>query len=813
MQKRKRVIILGDFNINVLNADQTAMKYKEELQTCGYRLLNKVDESYCTRETATTKTIIDHVSTNLADVKFHLAIIATAMSDHNQIYLEVKKHEPTPPRRIKYEAIDYEKLYKTVREWNTTNEDDLYQLLEQKLLSSINSSKITKYKILNPPRQDWINRTIINLINKRNILWNMHKKTVNDQLLQEKFINQRNEANQFIQQTKSAYYQNAFDQCKKNPKKMWSLINDLSRNKVREPPAPSKLLMPSGALTDQTDICECFNDFFSNIGSVLASQIPSQYHNNLTHTKGTQATGTLDTLSQLRPCTINEVEKIIENLKLNTSSGIDGINTKSIKCVKDLILDEITNCINKNLELGTFPDSLKIAKVSPIHKNGSKSDPGNYRPISVLPVLSKIFERVLYNRLDEHLGAQNFLYKQQYGFRPKSNTLSATVDLITKIKISIDKKQVALGIFVDLKKAFDTISHKLLLKKLNDIGVTGSALDMFKSYLSNRFQVVKINETQSSPRAVSFGIPQGSILGPLLFLIYINNIHEIGLKGDVSLYADDTALFYFGHSVDAVMSDAQDDLNLLNKWFQYNLLTINIAKTNYIIFAAKNKKISHQSKLTINNKIIKKVGHEKYLGLILDSHLNWKPHIERVRSKLTSLTGALRSVVRCFPRQVRYNIYNTLIKPHLDYLVEVWGTAAKTNIETLQIAQNKLIKTLFQYDYSTQTQKIYSETKLMNISQTYIFNTCILIRKILNRDIHTQIHFTRKHQKHKIGLRNANDIQLYSPRTNYGKKNLMYEGAALYNKLPNNIKNAKSMSIFKKLLKLHILNQNKASAP
>uniref|UniRef100_A0A2A4JSM7 RH2 domain-containing protein n=1 Tax=Heliothis virescens TaxID=7102 RepID=A0A2A4JSM7_HELVI len=170
LHKRKRAIVFGDFNINLLNLDQTTINYKEELQTSGHRLLNKIEENYCTRETSKTKTIIDHVSTNLKDTNFHLAVIASAMTDHNQLYLEIKKYQPEPPRKVKYEAINYEKLYSTVEEWKNTNENNLYQLLEEKLLSSINSSKITKTKVLNPPRQDWIKKTIINLINKRNIL-------------------------------------------------------------------------------------------------------------------------------------------------------------------------------------------------------------------------------------------------------------------------------------------------------------------------------------------------------------------------------------------------------------------------------------------------------------------------------------------------------------------------------------------------------------------------------------------------------------------------------------------------------------------
>lgn len=510
-------------------------------------------------------------------------------------------------------------------------------------------------------------------------------------------------------------------------------------------------------------------------------------------------------LSRLEPTTADEISKIIDSLDCNTASGIDRISTKALKCVKNLILIELTECVNKCLERGTFPNNLKVAKVSPIFKSGSKSDPGNYRPISVLPIVSKVFERILYNQLEAFLDAKKIIYSKQYGFRRTSNTLSATIDLITKLKINIDQKNIGLGVFVDLKKAFDTVSHDLLLVKLEALGITGIALKIFKSYLSDRTQIVKIDRYQSQPSSITFGVPQGSILGPLLFLIYINDMKDIGLKGDITLYADDTSLFYFGMSVDQVIMDAQSDLNLLHKWFQLNLLTVNIEKTHYVIFKAKNKMINEYEPLKLNNQILTRSKSEKYLGLLIDEKLTWKPHIERVRNKLSSLTGSLRGAARCLPLNTRYVIYNALVKPHIDYLIEIWGSAANTNLRPIQRAQNKIVKVLFQYKHLTPSYKLYKETKLLSIHQTYVYLTCILIRKILTKDLHTQISFTKKKQFQKMKLRNANNLVLHAPRTDYGKKSLMFDGAKLYNKLPNDIKDSQSLKSFKKLLKYFVV--------
>lgn len=232
-------------------------------------------------------------------------------------------------------------------------------------------------------------------------------------------------------------------------------------------------------------------------------------------------------------------------------------------------------------------------------------------------------------------------------------------------------------------------------------------------------------------------------------------------------------------------------------------------KTHYVIFAAKNKKISDFQPLEINKLEINKSDSEKYLGLILDSGLTWKLHISKIRSKLTSLNGALRRIVRNLPLNVRHTIYNSLVKTHIDYLIEIWGAAAKSNLKILQTAQNKLIKTLFNYDYLTPSVQLYKNVKLMNIDNTFKYFTCILIRKILTNDIRTGITFKTKAQHTQLKrLRNANNIILRSPRTNYGKNNIYFQSAQIYNKLPNNIKEAKTLNTFKNLLKIHLLGKN-----
>lgn len=603
---------------------------------------------------------------------------------------------------------------------------------------------------------------------------------------------------------KQEYYHKLFKNTYNEPKKMWELINSLAVNRIKNSIAPPKLISGSSPITDGTAICDLFNSYFSSIGADLANQIPLKYHTDTSKILMYGNSHKHDlALTTFRPCSKDEINKIIDALNTNTSTGLDGFSTKAIKCVKHLIADKLSLSINTSLELGIFPDSLKIAKVSPIYKCGSKTDPSNYRPISVLPVVSKIFERILYDRLSEYLTEKQILIDEQYGFRPKCNTLTAAIDLISKIKTNIDKKNIAIGIFIDLKKAFDTVSHEKLILKLKDIGIDGPALSIFKSYLENRSQIVKIDNFMSSPQNISYGIPQGSILGPLLFLIYINNINKIGLTGHLTLYADDTCLFYFDKSIHDIINDAQKDLDIINEWLLHNLLTINTTKTSYIILAAKNKTIPQFEPLRINNKIIERSHQEKYLGLLIDDKLTWQPHIDHLKSKLTSTLGALRKISHCLPKTIKPIIYNSLVKSHLDYLIEIWGSAAPTNLSPLQRIQNKIIKVLFHYSYDTPTQQLYKKTKLFNIAQLYKYNTCLLIKKIISNKIKSNIQLNFKTNLH--SSRRPNQIEITKSRTKFGTKTIQFEGAMMFNNLPNEIRTTKSVDSFKHKLKAHII--------
>ena len=291
-------------------------------------------------------------------------------------------------------------------------------------------------------------------------------------------------------------------------------------------------------------VADQLNNFFVNVGPLTESSIPTS--ENISPLKFVKQRNQLDFL--LAHVSDEEVLDIINVLE-NKSTGPASIPVKLLKLIPDLIIIPLCKLINLSFVSGTFPDPLKIVKVRPIHKNGSTQDMNNYRPISLLSIFDKIMEKIMHNRLYHFLEVNNILYSKQFGFRKNNSTVNALIKITEKIKESIDKGKYGCGIFIDLRKAFDTVNHEILLFKMEHYGIRGSTLQWFKSYLHERKQYVYINGECSELKPISCGVPQGSVLGPLLFLIYINDLPNISKKLDLYLFADDTNIYYEDQSL------------------------------------------------------------------------------------------------------------------------------------------------------------------------------------------------------------------------------------------------------------------------
>ena len=405
-------------------------------------------------------------------------------------------------------------------------------------------------------------------------------------------------------------------------------------------------------------------------------------------------------------------------MKPKTSCGIDNLNSEFIRKIKLSIKEPLSKLINISLETGNVPNTLKIAKVIPIYKNKSPEQYANYRPISLLPSLSKVLEKIIHKRLYNFINSQNLFYDCQYGFRPKFSTIHAITQLSAEILKAFDDKQYTTGVFLDLSKAFDTINHNTLLKKLEHYGVRGVALEWFRSYLCGRKQYVHFNGENSNQHDVTCGVPQGSVLGPLLFIVYTNDLPNALNDSHSILCADDTTIYHSSNDPKLSANILAADLKLLTDWFRANKLSLNISKTNYMIFSHTQQELP-DIELKIGAETINRVNEIKFLGVYIDSKLNWNKQLIHCKNKLSSGLYALKTVKHLLPTKQLKSLYYTLIHPYLNYGTILWGSASKNNLKKVQILQNKAIRSLTNSKYNHPTTPLYKATKITPLNELY----------------------------------------------------------------------------------------------
>lgn len=387
-----------------------------------------------------------------------------------------------------------------------------------------------------------------------------------------------------------------------------------------------------------------------------------------------------------------EILNLINDLDNTASCGHDEIPISVIKSVAPIISEPLSLIINHSIDKAIFPDSLKIAKVIPLHKSGPKNNPSNYRPISLLNTLSKIFEKVIYNRLLNFVNKHNILYNNQFGFRKNHCTEHALIKLVDTITEALDNNKVVCSVFIDLKKAFDTIDNNILIQKLYNYGIRGNCLNLIKSYLTNRYQYVSIANLNSNLASISLGVPQGSILGPILFILYINDIHNASIISNPILFADDTTSTYVANNVAALNTTINEDLEKLYNWLNTNKLSLNITKTNYILFR-KSRFKQHDPifNIQLNQQPIISAKSVCILGVTLDQNLSFKTHLDNIRKKLSSSLYILIKIRDKISKNLALQLYHSLFETHLNYCVSIWGSSCNAYLHPIQILQNKFL--------------------------------------------------------------------------------------------------------------------------
>lgn len=440
-------------------------------------------------------------------------------------------------------------------------------------------------------------------------------------------------------------------------------------------------------------------------------------------------------------------------------------------------------------ETGIFPDSLKIARICPIHKGGAEGDISNYRPISVLPVLSKVFEGAINIRLEKFFAKYGVISDMQFGFQKGKSTEDALLSIKHDIIHNFEHRLYTLGLFVDLRKAFDSVCHDVLLIKLKRYGVRGVVLKLIESYLSNRLQYVSVHQGTTTKIVIKQGVPQGSILGPLLFLVYINDLCSIYNSPKLIMYADDTNIFFTARTLTELQEIVNKYMESLSDWLHANRLQLNTNKTKYIIFAPINKPMKNDIHITFRGTPLKQEVKQKFLGVWFQENLSWNTHIDNLALELSRSLGCLYRISSLIPLWLKVSLYYTLFYSRLSYCILVWGTTSSRNYLRILKFQKRVLRLLERYAGHPQdlpTGPLFVKYSLLRADEIYCFK---LLQYVQKHKLHA---FSNPAETHTLALRRQ-ERRKPRTRTNYGKQHLNYQIPVLLNKLPDDVDLNKSI--------------------
>ena len=594
----------------------------------------------------------------------------------------------------------------------------------------------------------------------------------------------KNYVNSLIKSTKAEYFKtklgntkNSYDSCQ--------TINSLL-NKKSKTTEVNQLKMDNRIITGDQNIAACFNDYFATIGSKLAENITEN---------GADPLGFVSPIKNdfcFKNINVSELSDTLAQIKTKKSLGIDGISIKLLKAAGDIILDSLGTIFNLSLQTGIYPDDWKLAKVSPIFKDGVKTECGNYRPISVISTIAKLFEKLVCNQLKTYMMNNNIITKNQSGFREHHSTETALLDLTNDWLHNMDNGLLNGVLFLDFKKAFDSVNHNILLSKLELYGIRGTSLKWFRSYLSNRKQICSINGKQSDVNDLKCGVPQGSNLGPFLFLLYINDLPRCLQTTKARLFADDTTLSISASTVDEIESKLNHDLLNVNEWLIANKLTLNETKTEFMIIGSRQRVPSFEQGpiIKLGNQVIKRVPNKKTLGVILNEHLTWNKHIDEQNKKISNNIALLRRAKSFVPEHILNKMYNAFVIPNFYYCSTVWNDGHKNKLTKLSKLQKKAARVITGASYDERSNEIFRKLDWMPIHKSLSIRENIVTFKALTANSPNYLTEMFNFCSNETYNLRSNFCQLFleKPNTNFLKKSFSYRAAKSWNNLPDNIR-------------------------
>lgn len=805
------IFCLGDFNIDFFNTSSVEFKFLDNImQAFGLEQVMKK----ATRIAENSSTLLDLILTNKSDVVINADVInLPQFSDHHLVYCLVdmpivRKNNPQfiLSRNIKNINLDEFDASARSINWNSLQYfesiDEKIAFLENNIISLFNIHaplrKIRVTKKFNP----WVTPNIKRMMVIRDRALSDYKfslKNINATLLQtnakwEFYKEMRNFVTASIRREKKAYIENILSNNRNNSKILWNSLEKLNiHTKRHNSEIPSDLLNP-----------DAINNFFMTTINRSPADIDTiEYFNKNKHNN-------LKEDLHFKIVTADEVRKTVFEINTN-AKGVDGISVEMLKMCLPYCCNAITHVINFSLIHSVVPERWKHALITPIPKKDKISQLNELRPISILPVMSKVIEKIVYSQLKSHVDQANVLPVRQSGFRPGHSTTTALLDVVDDMLGAIDKSEVTISIMLDYSKAFDSIDHCLLLAKLNYYGLSKNALVWFNQYLSGRLQQVQLlieeGKIFSDPALITTGVPQGSILGPLLFIIYTSDIIK-EIKSKTHCYADDQQLYlsFVPNESQFAFQQLNNDLENINKWSNNNALSLNPAKTTAMLIGSAKQcaKLDVEKQLILNNIFLIFHNDCKNLGLTIDDKLSFTPHVNNVLKIAYARLKSLYKFKFVVSTEIKLKLIESLILSLFDYCDVVYGPCLLVyDAQRVQVLQNACMRfacNVKRRDHITPYYEKYSINK-MNIRRS-VHYSCI-VRKIIqtNNPPYLRFKLIFGDDIHKRNMRNTHLLHVPQHSTSSFKGSFTYYASFIYNSIPLPIKNIASYNTFKKEVK------------
>ena len=749
-EKNKKIYIAGDFNYDLLkysNHGKTADFYDKMTSNLLVPLI-----LLPTKVNSKNDTLIDNIFTNQLNPETITGNLTVNFSDGhlpsfaifpkpNQRHLP-KKHNLFT-RKINFNdevkkqnflcdlaAIDMDTEVIVAND-PSKSMDNLLQKTDKLLDVYYPLEKLTK-KEFKQTIKPWITAGILNSIKRKNELFRKYMKcknnTVRDNIHNE-YKSLKNRITNLIQISKKNYYTRYFNQYSNNIKKVWTGIKGIINIKAKDQNSPNCIEVDKKLVTDNKEICNEFNDYFSTVADKILEKnktpILKSFDQYLPESNPNSFA--------FEPSTPNEVFLLINELNKYKGTGPNGVPTEILKMINFTLCAPLSKIYNMCLSTGVHPEKFKIVHVIPIYKKGSRLLTSNYRPISLLSNLNKILEKIMHKRIYLFLEKYELLYDLQFGFRTGYSTSHALIHMTETIRAALDAGYVTCGIFVDFQKAFDTVNHEILLKKLEHYGFRGVINDWFRSYLTNRKQKVVINGFESNTNTIGHGVPQGSVLGPILFLIYINDLHKCIKYCTTYHFADDTNLLNISKDYKTLQRRVNYDLFALHKWLTANKISLNDGKTELIYFRTRG--MAPVLNIKLHGKTLRPSKTVKYLGVYLDEFLSGVAHSQELVKKLSRANGMLAKVRHYVPDLELKNIYHAIFSSHLMYGAQVWTAKLLSVSDKISRLQKSAMRIMTFSEFRAHSEPLCKKLSILKFSDNIQITNCLFVYDYLNKNL------------------------------------------------------------------------------